>query len=98
MKIIINGQQFSFHWNHNMEGRKKFTKCYVKRGEEIIGQVESHLHKNDVYVKNKGRIVSLTKALKHLSEQYPDLFTRETRKEIWNTYTEMSPQNWQVNV
>lgn len=97
MKIIIDGIEYRFSWKHKLTGSKRYTRCFVRRNEEVVGSVRSHVDSRDPYIKNKGRIRSLTKALLKLKEQFPESFNRENRRNVWIAYTQMSPQTWQIN-
>lgn len=96
MKVIINGTEYRFSWKHKVTGSKRHTKCFVKKDNVLIGTVKSHVDSRDQYLKNKGRIRSLTKALKSLTTQFPTDFTRVTRTDVWDNYAKMTNQPWQV--
>jgi hypothetical protein len=94
MIVKIGNDEFSFTWQHVSTGRKRGTYTFVKRNKELIGQVRSHLDSRDVFIKRRGRVKSLTKALRMLTETDPERFTRQARTAIWTQYGEMIHQNW----
>lgn len=86
MKVNINNESFYVRWEYvrDKKGRPKQTNCFlhiVKDDEKIIvSKGIASLHKNDVFNKDLGRIISLTRALSD--------FPKEMRVKFWQVYTE----------
>lgn len=82
---------------------ERWTKCFITLGEgkdaPIIAEAKAICHPNDVYSKCKGRMESLTTALKMLYQgpvQDHIILTKEDRRAIWTKYAEMTKCDFQV--
>lgn len=56
------------------------TQCRIFKGEEQIATGFASCSEHDNYSREKGRKVSMSRALMHAG------FPKETRQEIWNMY------------
>lgn len=97
--IVNTGKRtLQIGWKHKMEGSKKWTQCIVREGSGPnaveLAVAKSHLHKGDIFKKNLGRKVSMTKALMELSSN-PAQLDRQERTAIWSKYVEM--RNGKIN-
>lgn len=88
MKVIINEQPYKVYWRHihpelefkSREIKQGYTKCLVQNMNFLTDEIEgvATCSKNDNFNKSKGRVVSLTKAIKHLP--------KNVRKQFWDVY------------
>lgn len=90
MIVEIQNSKYYVSWIHKVTGSKKGTTVVIKdkpgKDVEPLATAKSHLHKQDVYDKNIGRIRSLTKLLATL---YPGQLNRPQRMRFWNQYAQM---------
>ena len=92
---IGNNRRLSLIWRHKANGSKKYSKCIIKLGvgkdSTLLVETKSHLHKGDIWNRNKGRKVAMEKALKALSEQPINgvQLTKQDRTQIWQNYADM---------
>lgn len=91
-----NNRTLVVSWKHKMKGSKNWTECAVRTGNQnddiLLVHVKAHRHENDEFSKNKGRKVSLNRALQSLSNEPVQGFqplTREERTAVWGKYVEM---------
>lgn len=74
LKFNINGTEFRVRWQHFTQGPKKArgTDCEVFANGELIGLGQTKLHKWDDYDKEKGRRISLSRALENAGLAHED--------------------------
>lgn len=70
------------------------VKCYVrfcndKRTSTLIAEGKSMCHENDVYCKETGRKIALTRALMYITDP-------EIRKAFWTTYFKRKPDPFNI--
>lgn len=90
MKVTVNNVEFKVYWKHdNLSALKEkyngFTYCTIQK----LGNMNTNEYfgtakciGKDNFNKSKGRIVSLTKAIKHLPKDVRTLFFKQYAKEI----------------
>lgn len=76
MKVKIKDQEFIVRWKHWQE--QKITYCHIYEGKRIKGYGTAFCSKNDQFIKEMGRKVSLKRALSG--------YTKEQRTIFWQTY------------
>jgi len=82
MRVIINTTTYNVKFSHYQNKVKhSFTECKITINEkQFIGVGCAIVHPKDNFCKEKGRQISLTKALNNLK------FEREDRTIFWNEY------------
>ena len=89
MKVSYgNGNEVKVMWHHvtkvTDENKKLGTECYIKNlNNELLVKGVARLSPKDEFNKNKGRKISLAKALQSLGLQ------RENRIAFWKAYFDM---------
>lgn len=79
--------EISVDFNHytTIDGNRA-TGCTIHCDGLIMGLGSAVCVRPDIFNKNTGRKIALTKALKDGRKTNPNVFTREFRSEIWNMY------------
>lgn len=80
MKVQIKNEEYTVRFNH-VRSNNTFTECVVEISGVPYGEGMAILSEGDRFVKEKGRKLSLKRALK--SAQVND---KQTRKAIWDNY------------
>lgn len=80
MKVQIKNEEYTVRFNH-VRSNNTFTECVVEISGVPYGKGMAILSEGDRFVKEKGRKLSLKRALK--SAQVND---KQTRKAIWDNY------------
>jgi len=83
MTVAIDGVMYRVKWDHRQAFRGETT-CVIEVSENdahVLHAVgEAHLHPNDNYSRNRGRRVSLSRALAG--------FAKRERAAFWSAYRE----------
>lgn len=96
MKVTINDKIYKVYWQHSLPSstnpklskvepfKTGGTTCTIEEWGiyEVFSNGHAYCAKSDNFNKSKGRIVSLTKAIKHLPKDVRTLFWNQYRKEI----------------
>lgn len=92
MKVIIDDKTYRVYWQHSLPSstnpklskvepfKAGGTTCTIEEWGtyEVFCNGHAYCAKGDNFNKSKGRIVSLTKAIKHLP--------KDVRKQFWDVY------------
>ena len=91
MKVTFKNKEVRVYWKHNnwsaLQDKQKYngsTECVIQEfgASAYYGFGTAYCIKADNFNKSKGRIVSLTKAIKHLPKDVRTLFFQQYAKEI----------------
>jgi len=92
VKIKEKEETLFIYWQYVQKKKKSpVTKCFIKdAANNILGTGRTYVHRGDTFVKNRGRIISLTKAL----TIFPDLDNKDIRTAVWKAYNNMINGKW----
>lgn len=77
----MNAQQFKIKWFYSKDRRT--TTCRIYKGEELVSEASTNRADSDVFIKDVGRRLSMSRAIKD--------FSKEERTIVWDGYKEMRP-------
>lgn len=98
MKLEIDG--YRIYWQHTPPSRKTikisrqyatelgFTVCYIDKEGHMEAQAKAICSEKDLFNKEKGRKVSLARALQQLKHK----LTKEQRAEVWDMFRKLTKQ------
>ena len=94
MFIQLDGMSYTIHFKHNTdEDGVRYTYCRLHEGDckggshnHIFSDAVAICHPTDQFSKAKGRILSLTRAIKEYNA------SRELRRLIWAEYFKQAPR------
>lgn len=104
MKVQIGSQSYIISWHHIREDADRRTQCNISIVEpdntsRLLVQGEAYCNAVDNYDKNKGRKISLTRALTmkvpnpiNAAAEWQPLFNTVEREAIWVEYFKMRGQ------
>jgi len=89
MKVAFDNNQYKVSWQHN--SGELFTRCKIYNNDlfQPLALGTAYCSEHDNFDRNKGRKLSLSRALDELFGQ-----DRETRKLFWNEYYKMRNGKW----
>lgn len=98
---LTENQQISVFFKHRIGRTKKYTSCSIKLGEEVILKTRAVCDKEDrkFFSKAKGRLISLSKAIKRMTDPATapapiEPLNKIQRTDIWNAYSTMTGGKW----